>query len=175
MLKKGLAQKVIGFLLALAFIVTCNSNSILAAGTNNLSADEYNEYGLNVSTEIPSMGTDGISPYGLKRPGKGSPVNIGKNGTLTFHGNAKESTLYTDKCFTGISRVLITVKNKNSSELVVRLYEKETESSGSIRTIKVKANSSSSTKITGLSSKKHYYLSFKAPSWFEGNVKRTTL
>lgn len=173
-MKKG--KKIVSMILALTLVLTCRWNSVSAENVGSSFVDEYTEYGMNVSSQIPKVNTSPSSVYRETPPGKEGAINLNQNGTLTFSGEADNVALFTNKCFTGISRAMITITNKRSKKLTVRLYDLTIR--GHViptKTITVPANSTTSTTVTKLNKKKYYYLRFSKPCKFQGNVKRTNI
>lgn len=123
----------------------------------------------NVSS-VPPIAEPEITPFGIDPPARSNVQNL-NSGKLTFSGYADRSTLYTNKNFTGKSRVTVSVTNWHEKELTVKVICKDDILKFPVYTTKVPANAGRSVTVTGLDSNKLYYLSFSAPSDFEGYVK----
>lgn len=107
-----------------------------------------------------------MSPYGIDKPTKS--VNL-KNGAMSFSGSAKVSNLYTNKFFTGASKVSIEVHNRNSKPLKYKLYK--SGKTLAVETFTLKAGQSKIS-VRSVDSKGKYYLKFEAPSSFSGSVSK---
>lgn len=108
-----------------------------------------------------------ITPDGLDKPGTDKYVNL-NDGELTFSGSAGRSTLYTNKHFKGKSSIEYSITNDCDKKLTVKFYT----SSGWFKSkaITVEANATLTGTIDGLDKDKLYYLTFSAPSDFNGSI-----
>lgn len=121
----------------------------------------------NVSTESPTI-SDDIVTFGLDKPSSSKVKDLNK-GQMTFSGNAKGSTLYTNNNFKGKTSIEYSITNDHTKTLTVKLYT----SSGWFKTkkIEVAGNATLTGTIDGLDKDTLYYLTFSAPSDFSGYVQ----
>lgn len=89
---------------------------------------------------------------------------------LYFAGEAERSTLYTNSHFKGKESVKYSITNNSTYSLTVKVYKANTLFDTKVTTIKVAANSTAASTISDLDKSGLYYLSFSAPSDFEGKV-----
>lgn len=117
----------------------------------------------NVSTEPP----EAISTYGLSKPSTDKYVDLNDE-TLTFQGNAQASTLYTNKHFTGKAKIGYSITNDCDSKLTVKFYT----SDGWFKSkkITIEGNATLTGTMDGFDADELYYLTFSAPSDFNGSV-----
>lgn len=158
---KFITKKHFGAMVAVIVLAISMSATVFAAGgyANELS---------NVGTEIPEeVVSGGVSTYGLSKPSTSKYVDLNDE-SLTFSGHANNSTLYTNKHFTGKSSIGYSITNDCNTKLTVKFYT----SSGWFKSkkITVEANATLTGTIDGLKADKLYYLTFSAPSDFSGSV-----
>lgn len=141
---------------------------VICMSVTAFGAESHNEL-QNISTEAPAeIAAGDIALFGLSKPSTDNWVNLNDE-KLTFSGNAKNSTLYTNKHFTGKSSIEYSITNDSDSTLTVKFYT----SSGWFKSKKIVIadNATLTGTIDGLDADKLYYLTFSAPSDFSGSVK----
>lgn len=146
-------------MLCLTFIM-CFPLTAFASATN-----------LGVST-LPPIINDGniIKPDSISTPSKKSLYDNGDNYTVS--GSASSSSLYTNKCFKGVTKITYSITNNNSKNLKVSLcsYTNLGNVNYGVKTVTIPAQGTTSASFTELSSSKYYFLQFAAPSDFKGTV-----
>lgn len=146
-------------LLLIGLMLVGNMNTVMAAEQSKL---------YNVSTVRPVVNW-GISTYDLGKPSTSAYVDLSEE-ALYFAGEAERSTLYTNSHFKGKESVKYSITNDSTYSLTVKVYKANTLFDTKVATIKVAANSTAAGTISDLDKSGLYYLSFSAPSDFEGKV-----
>lgn len=101
--------------------------------------------------------------------------NLKSDGQYNFSGQANNSKLYTNYRFTGVGKAKISVRNHNSSVLVVKIVEVGTGIAGTnktIQTVRIPAKGTTTWTNSDFKSSKKYYLTFGSPSDFSGYIKK---
>lgn len=91
--------------------------------------------------------------------------DISKSGTYNFAGEANGQTLYTNYKFKGKTSYKITINNNHESKTLT------VKCRGVSGTAKVKPGSTGTISISGIKDNKTFYVSFSAPSYFDGTVE----
>lgn len=150
--------------LAMLMVMLC----MVSMSVNVFASETYVNNNYNISTESSEkeLGAE-ISMYGFSKPSKKKYVNLNDE-ALTFSGHADGSTLYSNKYFTGKSSIGYSITNDSDSKLTVKFYT----SSGWVKSkkITVEGNATLTGTISGLDDSKLYYLTFSAPSDFNGSI-----
>ncbi|WP_313579828.1 hypothetical protein [Lacrimispora sp.] len=133
----------------------------------------YASTNIGVANDKAIVTTTGNYGVGFEEPGvggKGRSVNkptevwdISNKG-YDFGGEAGNATLYTNYKFKGKTSYTITVNNKHNKTLTVKCI-------GAKGSVKVKGGESASFKVTVKDKETKFYISFLAPSHFDGTVK----
>ncbi len=124
-----------------------------------------------VSTTVPIINNGSvITPDSTSCPDKGDLYTNGEDYSVS--GSADHSDLYTNKCFKGVSSISFEITNNRSKSLTVNLcsYTALGNVNYGVQTIKIPANSTTSSKFSDLSRSKYYFLEFCDPSDFDGTV-----
>ncbi|MDU6263074.1 MAG: hypothetical protein E6600_01080 [Anaerocolumna aminovalerica] len=150
-------------LFSLCLLLTLFTNSTAFASTENF----------NVSTTKPTEYTnDGdITVFGTGKPSTKWDVSV--DGTYYFSGSAEVSTLYTNVKFTvnTANGLWINVNNKSGTTLTVKLIKDNLLFDTVIDTLTIAPYDSISTVYAeSVIPGNYYYLSFSAPSNFDGSV-----
>lgn len=120
-----------------------------------------------LSNEKLTETNNSIELYGLSKPS--STHNLRTQGKLTFSGGAKNTTLYSNKNFTGSNSAAYRIENYSSDKLVVRVRKKTSNSI--VKTLTIPARSAMGG-FLDLSSSSTYYLQFdrysSGPTDFSG-------
>lgn len=151
-------RKRFNLFLALCLIFTLLSPMVSYAATKNV----------NVSNTPPGSSGD------ITIQGTGVPsdfVNLIDYGTMDFEGSASGSNLYLNKGFTGVTRIMVSVQNKHSSTLTVKLRMKTFLGYDVVDTQTIDPGHTLVYSVDNLGSSKNYYLAFAAPSDFKGYVR----
>ena len=140
---------------------------LMCMGTSVFAAEPKTEL-RNVSTKAPII--EEITVYGTNKPSESLYVDLSNGSTLAFSGEAANETLYTNKNFTGATKIAYTITNHTNTRLTVKFYK----SNGifATKTIRVEANATLSGTIDGFDQNTLYFLSFSHPSNFEGALTK---
>lgn len=126
---------------------------------------------VGVSTTPPIV-HDGsiIKPDSTSTPSKKSLYANGSD--YTVDGSASRSSLYTNKCFKGVTEITYSITNNSSKSLKVSLcsYTKLGNVNYGVKKVTIPANGTTSASFSNLSTSKYYFLQFAAPSDFSGTV-----
>lgn len=126
-----------------------------------------------VSTEVPGDPVEEeegqIRPFGIYKPG--STHDIYMNGRMDFAGVASGSILYTNKNFKGYSSYKMRINNRSSSTLTVKIHKNTTFLDPVVKTYTVSPNSTRYAYPGGLDANQIYFISFSAPSNFNGYIE----
>lgn len=158
MKKKLLSVVVVGTCMVMsAFPALASTDSVAGTGDIEIAAMDKN-YGVS-----PIEPTPGVETRSISKPR--DIWDISSQGIYNFGGEASNSTLYTNYKFKGKTSYTITINNNHGSKtLSVRCI-------GAKGSVKVKAGKTGTIKISGIKADKTFYISFSAPSNFDGTVK----
>lgn len=145
-----------------------NNDTIVFDNSINTSVDE-NIVLDGLSTMPPINNTsDGIDTYNSWPPY--STWNLATQGYYYFSGTATSSTLYTNYNFTGVSDFSVTVNNKGSNSVTVKIC-RAYEDYGIVQYTFVVPAKGSKTLNYRVSSSQKYFLSFSAPCNITGGIQ----
>jgi len=156
-----------------AIIVTAVCLSTLLIPNVSINADN-NRPLEGLSYEIPtSPYSNQISPYSVSMPNKSNVYT--NNSSQTVSGTASISTLYTNKCFKGVTSIGFLISNyRKDKDLSLNLRQYNTIGNSSVSTKSIPRNGVGASSFTGLSTDKYYFIGFSAPSDFSGTVTGNT-
>lgn len=160
----------LSILLVFAFCVIQNPEVAFADNSdNNINTqliDNPSGHNVSIYPPVDESGATVLDAYG---PGKNGTIDLRKK-RMTFAGHATGSLLYSNYYFTGKKSIVINVKNNLSKKLKVKIYASNNRVIP-VKTLTVKPNVTYGTSVDGLKSDKKYFLTFSAPSNFEGYVR----
>ncbi len=152
-------KKIVSLMLACVMLV-CTGISAFAAEPSIQFVD---------LSPVPPTADGGISVYGFSPPSEDNYVDLRKE-VMEFSGDADATVLYTNKCFTGKTKIGYTITNNSSSRLTVKLYDKANWLGASFDKIVVEGNATLTGTYDGLKADHFYYLSFSTPNHCKGSV-----
>lgn len=124
-----------------------------------------------VSTTVPANSEIGvIKPDSTSVPDQDQIYKNGKSNDV--EGSATHDSLYTSKCFKGVTSIDFSITNNRSSSQKVKLgkYTSLGNCVYGIETITLSGNKTTISSFKNLSSSTYYFLEFPAPSDFSGTV-----
>lgn len=121
-------------------------------------------------TPTPSYLDNGneIQPFSWAYPI--SAWDLSKKGRYTLSGSADYSLLYTNYYFTGVNSLDITINNKGSKSVTVRVYKMSGGSINILRSMVIIGAGKSKTWNVGTKKDANYYICFSAPCTVSGTV-----
>ena len=159
----------------LSTLAVCACLTIPTVGASADTIENANSNPDKVLTQSVNIGVSESQPKApiiqrsLTKPDSSDVVNLTKS-QMDFAGQALSAILYTNNHFKGKSTVSYKIKNLNPErKLTVKVYEEGAWFA--TQTLNIDPSSTSTGTISGLDKTKKYYLSFAAPSHFEGYVK----
>lgn len=126
---------------------------------------------VGVQTEIPTLGNvlnDFISPYEIDKPSKDSIYELGKANKI--EGSSQNNDLYSNKHFHGVATITMTITNRSSRDLHIRLYKNVWFLDPIVYEFTIPANSNYYVSMENLDKDGFYYFLFQSPCSFTGYV-----
>ena len=126
---------------------------------------------VGVQTEIPTLGNilnNSISLYGQSKPSKDSIYELGKANKI--EGSSQNNDLYSNKHFKGVATITMTITNRISRDLHIRLYKNVFLIDPIVYEFTIPANSNYYVSMENLDKDGFYYFWFESPCSFTGYV-----